>query len=618
MKIRFKAVISILLCLAMVFSFAGFASADAEKSPEAGKPAVSGKITTCDENCKFFPTIIVPGLGQSSVCVTDDDGNFILDKNGKKVSAFPAYLQVDKIIKTAIFPALASLMLQRDAGLSDAFAQIIDDSFGINSCDLNAKVVTNTVTEKFPYPYSMCNEYELGIINTHVPFEKYPTELPRDHTYYFAYNSFGNHIDLANELYDFIQMVKEQTGHDKVNIVPLSQGASIFSAMLEYRPEVMDQLNKVLLVVPAIGGSIIIGDVFNGRINFLNKDYLYNGFLEDLRLLDEYTARLIEVAVRILPDEVVMATLEKGVKHLVENVMIRSTGMWALCPPEDYPSAAEKYLSTPEMASIKAQTDKYYQAQLHAHANIQKLLDKGVKVFDIAEYDFPVIDVPERWNQMNGDFIIHLDSTSLGAYSVNVDETLPEGYTQKNTHCDNPAHNHISPDRRIDASAGLLPDTTFYFKEQRHDRTAFNDVILKIAMHLIADDEIEDVYSLPEFPQFLSGRFVLDLLELMDTAKALKAEGKSNADIDAALAKAQATFDNNLASGDEIAECEKELRAALAKVGAAEKAKEEKDPSFLRKISLWLYENYGTNGFSEMPGLTVKNFFEKIKGLFSK
>ena len=50
MKIRFKAVISILLCLAMVFSFAGFASADAEKSPEAGKPAVSGKITTCDEN----------------------------------------------------------------------------------------------------------------------------------------------------------------------------------------------------------------------------------------------------------------------------------------------------------------------------------------------------------------------------------------------------------------------------------------------------------------------------------------------------------------------------------------------------------------------------------------
>ena len=617
MKNKLKAIISVLLCLSMILSLSFVSSASGPDVAVPGEKPVTS-AAKCDGNCGFFPTIIVPGLGQSSVCVTDDEGNILTDKDGKKVAAFPAYIQVDKIISTAILPALASLALQRDAGLSDAFAKIIDDSFGINACDLNAKVVTNTVTEKYPYPYSECNDYELSIINTHVPFERYPTELPRDHTYYFAYNSFGNHIDLANELYDFIQMVKEQTGHDKVNLVPLSQGASIFSAMLEYRPEVMDQIHKVLLVVPAIGGSIIIGDVFNDRINFLNKDYLYNGFLEEMRLLDEYTARLIEIAVRILPDEVVMATLQKGVKHLVENTMIRSTGMWALCPPEDYPTAAERYLSSPEMANIREQTDKYYQAQLHARDNIKKLVDKGVQVFDIAEYNFPVINVPERWNQMNGDFIIHLDSTSLGAYSVNYGETLPDDYQQKNTYCDNPEHNHISPDRVVDASAGLLPDTTFYFNRQRHDQTAFNDVILKIAMHLIADEEIKDVYSMPEFPQFLSGRFVLDLLGLFDTVKELKAAGKSNAEIDAAYDKAQAAFDNTLATGEEIAQCEKELREALVKVGAAEKAKEEKDPTFLRKISLFLYENFGTEGYSEIPGLTIKKVFERIKNIFTK
>ncbi|MBR6361411.1 MAG: hypothetical protein IKS04_06400, partial [Clostridia bacterium] len=341
MKRTFKSALSILLCLLMLSSFAslGFAQTD--------------RITNCDGDCEFYPTIIVPGLGQSSVIVTDDNGNPLLDKDGKKVSAFPAWIQIDKIISKAILPALASIATQRDAGLSDAFADIIDLTFGINACDLNAQVVTNTATEKFPYPYSEYSDYEVGLVNMHIPFERYPTELPRDHLYYFAYNSFGNHIGLADELYDFIQMVKEQTGHDKVNLVPLSQGASIFSAMLDYHPEVMDQIHKVMLVVPAIGGSIIIGDVFNGRINFLDKNYLYNGFLEELRLLDEYTARLIEILARILPDEVLMATLEKGVKHLVENTMIRSTSMWALCPPEDYPSAAEKYLSTPEMANIK-------------------------------------------------------------------------------------------------------------------------------------------------------------------------------------------------------------------------------------------------------------------------
>ncbi len=605
MKKIFKSAISIILCLVLLTSFSAIGFAD------------SSKITTCGDDCEFYPTIIVPGLGQSSVIVTDDNGNPLLDKEGNKVAAFPAWIQIDKIISKALMPALTSLATQRDAGLSDAFADIIDMCFGINACDLNAQVVTNTKVEKFYYPYSQYSDYEVGLVNMHIPFERYPTELPRDHLYYFAYNSFGNHIGLADELYEFIQMVKEQTGHDKVNLVPLSQGASIFSAMLEYHPEVMDQIHKVMLVVPAISGSIIIGDVFNGRINFLDKDYLYNGFLEELRLLDEYTARLIEILVRILPDEVLMATLEKGVKHLVENTMIRSTSMWALCPPEDYPSAAEKYLSSPEMANIREQTDRYYQAQLHAYDNIKALVAKGAQVFDVAEYNFPVINVGESWNKMNGDFIIHLNSTSLGSYSVNCGETLPEGYQQKNTNCSDPSHNHISPGNVVDASAGLLPDTTFYFDTMRHDLTQHNDVILKLAMRLIADDEIQDVYSSPDFPQFLSGRNVQKLLEMMDTVKQLKADGKSNAEIDAAVAEAQAVLDDNLATGEDIKSCEAKLAECLVKAGQM-KAEKEKDPSFLRKISIFLFENFGTNGFSEIPGLTIKNFFEKIKSIFVK
>ena len=606
MKKTVKSIICLILSAIMIMSVAltGFA-ADA-------------KVSSCGENCEFYPTVIVPGLGQSSVCVTDGNGNFVLDKDGKKISAFPAYIQINKIISKMLLPVLGSLATQRDLGMSDAFADVIDTLFGINACDNNGKIVTNKVTEKFPYSYAECSDYEIGVINTHVPFEMYPTALPKDHIYYFSYDSFDNHIGLANELYDYIQMVKEQTGHDKVNLVPLSQGASVVSAMLEYRPEVMDQLHKVMFVVPAIGGSIIIGDVFNGRINFLDKDYLYNGFLEEIRLLDEYTARLIEVLVRILPDEIVMATLEKGVKHLVENIMIKSTSMWALCPPEDYPSAAEKYLSSPEMAAIKEQTDKYYQAQLHAHDNIQKLVDKGVQVFDVVEYDYPVINVGESWNKMNGDFIIHVSSTSLGAYSANCGETLPDGYAQKNTHCSDPSHNHISPDKVIDASAGLLPDTTFYFDGQRHDLTAHNDVILRLAMRLIADDEIKDVYSSPEFPQFISGRDVRKLNELIKTAKALdtsKLNSSDKAELEAALAETERVMADNLTTSDDFARCEKKLTDCLVKAGAV-KAEKEKNPAFLRKISNFLFDNFGTDGYSEIPGLTVKLLFEKIRNLF--
>ena len=614
MKKILKSALALSLAFIIAFSLCSPAFGGVEYKPTYDKKA------SCDENCEYFPTIVVPGLGQSSVCVTDDNGDFLLDKDGNKVSAFPAYLQIGKIVGKILFPALLTLITQRDIGFSDAFADAIDTAFGINTSDEHAQNTGNVATEKYMYPYSEYNDYEVETVNHHVPFERYPTELPADHLYYFAYNSFGNHIDLATELYEYIQMVKAQTGHDKVNLVPLSQGASIVSAMIEYFPQVGDELHKIIFVVPAIGGSIIIGDVFNDRINFLNKDYLYTGFLEEMGLLDEYTARLIEVAVRILPDEVVMGALNKGVKALVENTMIKSTGMWALCPPEDYPSAAERYLSSPEMADIKAQTYKYYQAQLHAHDNIQKLVDKGVMVFDLAEYNIPVINVAERWNTMNGDFIIHLSSTSMGAYSANCGETLPEGYTQKNTHCSDPSHNHISPERVVDASAGLLPDTTFYFNGNRHDLTQYNDVILKIAMKMIADDEITDVYSSPDFPQFLWGRNVSGILELTDAVKTLDKSKLSASDrkaLDEALAKTQATLDNNLASNDDIQECEQELRAVLVKIGAAEEKKSEKDPSFLRKISLYFYENYSTNGYSEIPLLAVKGLFGKIKSLFA-
>ncbi|MBR3551880.1 MAG: hypothetical protein IKN72_00650 [Clostridia bacterium] len=605
-------ILCVLLCLLLMLPFSALAAAP-----------VSEKISTCGDGCPFYPTIIVPGLGQSSVIVTDDDGNPVLDRQGNKISAFPAYLQTGPLIKKMLLPTLLTLLTQRDMGFSDAFAGAIDLSFGINSSDLNGKNTGNVKLEEFLYPYSECNDYEREIINTHIPFELYPTDLPADHIYYYSYNSFGNHTDLVDHLIEYIQMVMKQTGHNKVNLVPLSQGSGIVSAMLDYHPETMDWLHKVMFVVPALDGSKIIGDVFNDRITFLNADYLYNGFLEEMTLLDEPTARLIEVLLRIFPDEVLTAALQKGVQHLVENTMIRSTSMWSLCPAADYESAAARYLSSPEMAAIKAQTDRYQQARLHARDNVQKLVERGVQVFDVAEYDISLINVGERWNQQNADFIIQLDSTSMGAVSANVGETLPADYVQKNTHCTNPAHNHISPDRVLDASAGLLPDTTFYFKNQRHDLTQHNDVILKLAMQLIAHDEIKDVYSSPDFPQFNYGRNVKHLRELLEKAEGVNRKlltKKKAAALDAAVALANETLSKTVDAPDAIPKAEAALTDALVAAGAMRR--ELTKPNVFAPLSLWLYKHFGPNGYSEMPLLTLQAGYQAVRlfveGLFSK
>lgn len=575
------------------------------------------RVTTCDGDCPFYPTIIVPGLGQSSVIVTNDDGTPKLDKNGNKIAAFPAYLQTDKLLQKLLGPALLTLFTQRDMGFSDAFADAIEEAFSTNKCDDTAHPIGNVMTEKFPYPYSQYSDYEVETVNHHIPFELYPTDLPRDHLYYFEYNSFGNHMDLAQELYDFIQLVKAQTGHSKVNLVPLSQGGSIVSAMLDYTPQVMDELHKVIFVVPALDGSMIIGDVFNDNITFLDNEYLYHGFLENIRLLDQPTAGLIEVAARILPDDILMTALQKGVERLVKNIMTRSTGMWALCPSGDYESAAAKYLSDPASANIKAQTDRYYQAQLRSRDNVAMLMEKGVQVFCMAEYDYSLINVGTRWNNQNADFIIQLDSTSLGATSANVGETLPDGYVQQNTHCSNPAHNHISPDRVIDASTGLLADTTFYFKNQRHDLTQHNDIILKLAMQLIAHDDIQDVYSSPDFPQFNNGRNVQAIRELLATAKGVDQRMLPKAartKLNDAIANAETVLSKTVDTADALPNAEKQLSDAL--VCAGKKAPEFSAPDVFTPIADRLYANYGSNGYSEMPRLTLKKALDSLTAFF--
>lgn len=602
-----KKAISVILCISIIISMLCI-----------GGFATDSRHTDCDSSCEFYPTIIIPGLGQSSVCVADENGDFVLDDDGNKISAFPAYIQLPEIIKRAAVPVIMSLIMQRDIGLSDAFSDIIELCFGINASDLNAQNTGNVIVEKFMYPYSECSEYEQEVINSHIPFHLYPTELPKDHLYYFCYNSFGNHLDITNELYDYIQMVKKQTGHSKINIVPISQGGTFANSLFEYYPDVANDLHKVIYIVPALDGSTIIGDVFNDRITFLNSDYLYHGFLENIGLLDNGTAKMIEVFARILPDEVIMECLDKGVKTLIEKILVRSTGMWALCPSGDYPSAAERYLSTPEMANIKTQTDKYYQSQLHSDANIQRLLDKGVTIFNVVQYDYKMINVGENWNIQNSDYIIHLDSTSMGAYAANIGETLPIGYVQKGTHCSNPNHNHISPDRVVDASAGLLPDTSFYFDGQRHDLTQHNDVILKLAMELIANDDIKDVYSSSDFPQFNIGRDVrplMNLLEIADTVKAEKLSEGTKGKLDSAVAQANHLLNTTVCKAGDFQNAEKQLTAALVEAGAIEPEKE-KDYSFFEKLADWLYKCYGTNGYSEMPLETLKIIFNSIADFF--
>ena len=85
----------------------------------------------------------------------------------------------------------------------------------------------------------------------------------------------------------------------------------------------------------------------------------------------------------------------------------------------------------------------------------------------------------------------------MGAFSLGVDVQLPAEYTTpaELNNCSDPAHHdHSDPNNIVDPCTGLLPETTFYFFNQNHEKTASNDIIMKLAAALLTDDSFKTVY----------------------------------------------------------------------------------------------------------------------------
>lgn len=602
-----KKILSFILAFSLLFSMCAIGASAAVK-------------TECGGNCDTCPSIVVPGIGQSNVWALDENGDYLLDDDGERISCFPAIFDVGSIVKTVLVPALLTLITQMDFGLSDALSDVVRDAFAVNMCDENGKNTGNIEVEKYPYSVAECSEYEKKQIYNNVPLQAYAESVGEDHLYYYAYNSFTNVNETIAGLYDFIQMVKKDTGHDKVNIVPISMGGSVANGLLDYYPEVMNDLNKVVYIVPALNGSTIVGDLYKKDLTFLDTEFLYNGFLETL--MDEEDARMIEVIARILPDQVLLTVLNNVADCLIEDVAANITSLWGLCPKEDYPEASARLLANkPE---IKKQTDRYYQAQVNSLSNIQKMVDMGIEVYNIVDYDVPLYCIGNAWNNDNADGVIHLSSTAMGVHSALVGETLPEGYEQANTsaNCSDPTHDHISPDNVVDASTGLLPDTTFYFDGQNHEKTARNDAIIALATRLLATDDIKDVYSTEDFPQFNGYRDPRGLKNnYIPTAESVDVStlsAEDAAELTAALEEAKAFVNGTVAYDGQQKEIENRIRSILIKIGKITPEEEEEPSTFFSDASLWLYDNFGANGYSELPVVIMNIILKSVSDAFNR
>ncbi|MBR3768754.1 MAG: hypothetical protein IKL10_11035 [Clostridia bacterium] len=435
---------------------------------------------------RFTPCVILPGIGQSKV--------ELVDKKGDKIKmAWPLDVDGDALMNELKAPLMKMMLFRKDAGFSDKVASMIRDIADPIAGLPDGSMKNNLKVVSYPRSLAECSPDEKRYIYKMVPLQMLSSRIGEENLYFFSYNSFGDTYETAKELSIFIDMVKEKTGCDKVNLVPVSLGGALSIAYFELFRHKKD-VKRVMYFVAALGGSHLIADIMAKNIKTANGLSLVE------MLSDAKTAETLGGLLKMMPDGVFEATVDKALDALIDVALANSLSMWGIIPPERYIPLSEKYLSDKAHAALREKADRFYNYRLNFPETVRELEAEGVEFFALCGYGLPLLPLVNS-DKMSSDGIINVSSTTLGALSAPLGEKLTE-FPEEGRVCKDSTHSHLSPDGTVDAAYGLWPEKTWYFASQGHDATAYNDKALGIAARVLSDDSFTDIYSDPEFPQF--------------------------------------------------------------------------------------------------------------------
>ena len=290
------------------------------------------------------PLIIVPGIGQSKTV--------LYDENGKEIQkVWPLDLDEKALIDAIKVPAILSMIFRRDMGFSkkasaelrrqlDVLATLPD-----GTSKHNIKAVTYGDRS-----FAECTEDEKNHIRCMIPTKKFAEITGEDGYFFFSYHSFGNIDEIVESLEDYIQKIKEKTGREKVNLMPLSLGGTVTTAYLKKYGD-RQHVDKVISIVPAYDGSLLIRDIFEGRIDLRSYVDFFRIFL------DEEATNSISKLTRFFPVKVVEKFVGSVIETLREVIFKNSSMMWGIIPHDDYDRLAEKFINDDKHKKLKAMTD---------------------------------------------------------------------------------------------------------------------------------------------------------------------------------------------------------------------------------------------------------------------
>ena len=456
-----KKILSVLLTMIMVFSLMAPVSAADEK---------------CD--CGFNPVIYVAALGSATIYE-----NYGTDQ--QRALFRPDAMPLVEEAVSMILPTIPALAAGDFDPFGDAFISFVNSAFGALALDNNGDPTENV--------YSLV---------------EYPTtgEHGIDHAFYMGYDFRLDPYVHADRLNKTIEIVKELTGHDKVQIKASSMGGVVTMAYLErYGSE---DIETIIFQNNPIQGTAVAGELYCGKFE-LNKDALVNYALDAIPALEQdFLQGFLYGLATAFDDLGVWSILLSAADVIVDNLLDRVydealipifgtlPGIWSFVPDEYYLEAKEMMVDEETQAGLIDKIDAYhYNVQVRA-ADILQEANKDTKIYIVAGYDIQRTPLVTAYLNTS-DGTVDTKYAAVGAVTADIRSTFADDYTQ----AIDDGHNHISPDFCIDASTCALPEQTWFIKDMLHCTT--HEGHDKLYRLMLTSEEQFYVDTYEEYPQFM-------------------------------------------------------------------------------------------------------------------
>lgn len=457
-----KKIFSALMCVVMlVCIFVPTAFAQAEK---------------CD--CGELPEIYVGPLGNTDIYENPDT-------DSERILFRPETKSILKIVGK-ILPSLFLLPLTKNYNkFGDALVSAVGDAMGALALDGNGNSASNVAVK---------------------PEKPQGSEHGRNRNYYFHYDWRLDPVEVASQLKDFVEQVKELTGHDKVNFRASSMGGVV--ALSYFNEYGYDDVQCCIFQCCPLQGTAVAGDLLCRKLKLDGRALLEygtgayppidaEGFFLYFLFNALFYSGLVDVVMNIGGD--ILAHLqEKVFDELMTPVFGTLLGLWSFVPDVSYEEAKKINLDPEKQAGLIAKADYYhYNIQQRADEILNGALESGTGIMIVAGYNIQRTPLVETMTNDSDGTVDTMYASCLATVAPR-NENLPEGYTQANSAC---GHNHISPDNHIDASTCILPERTWFIKGMLHANC--HDGIMALYNRFYDLNGEMTVWTDPLFTQYL-------------------------------------------------------------------------------------------------------------------